>query len=438
MGRGEESEALYDAAEALYRRILPPNDPYMAAVCNNRGLLLRAQGRREEAYASFLKALAVLRECADVEAETAATLLNLASVSPDAATGETHLASAEAYFASPDGQHDIHRFTFLATRAELAFRRGEWAAAGDGFAATAAAWADAGGAAERRKVLLRNALYSYEKAGDAAAAALREEPVERGGVAVGAVPGVVADAGVFVELGERAAGGADGVDHRAGAEGRDDAVGLAVERADRHGDEAGGEVRVAAAADGDGRREEAGAALQQVPDAVAAHRDAGRVDAVGVDGERGEAVVQQLHRERERLGGALRHRVREGAPRRVDPLLPAGALRRHQDERQLPFPPPGEELAAAVHELQAVVRPAFARAVQQEDERDALAVPQVGRDVLPVGERRAGGVREDERLRRGGGLVHRERRAELRPLLRALRGDGLACARGQGRKRSDE
>ena len=171
MGRGEESEALYDTAEALYRRILPPNDPYMAAVCNNRGLLLRAQGRREEAYASFLKALAVLRECADVEAETAATRLNLASVSPDAATGEAHLASAEAYFASPDGQHDIHRFTFLATRAELAFRRGEWTAAGDGFAATAAAWADAGGAAERRKVLLRNALYSYEKAGDAAAAA---------------------------------------------------------------------------------------------------------------------------------------------------------------------------------------------------------------------------------------------------------------------------
>ena len=273
---------------------------------------------------------------------------------------------------------------------------------------------------------------------DAAAAALREEPVERGGVAVCAVPGVVSDAGVFVQFRERAAGGADGVDHRAGAEGRDDAVGLAVERADRHGDEAGGEVRVAAAADGDGRREEAGAALQQVPDAVAAHRDAGRVDAVGVDGERGESVVQQLHRERERLGGALRHRVREGAPRRVDPLLPAGALRRHQDERQLPFPPPGEELAAAVHELQAVVRPAFARAVQQEDERDALAVPQVGRDVLPVGERRAGGVREDERLRRGGGLVHRERRADLRPLLRAFGGDGLACARGQGRKRSDE
>ena len=170
-GLQDISPALYDAAEALYGRILPPNDPYMAAVCNNRGLLLRAQGRREEAYASFLKALAVLRECADVEAETAATRLNLASVSPDAATGEAHLASAEAYFASPDGQHDIHRFTFLATRAELAFRRGEWAAAGDGFAATAAAWADAGGAAERRKVLLRNALYSYEKAGDAAAAA---------------------------------------------------------------------------------------------------------------------------------------------------------------------------------------------------------------------------------------------------------------------------
>ncbi len=171
MGRMAESEALYDAAEALYRRILPPNDPYMAAVYNNRGLLLRAQGNAAAAYASFQKALSALETCADTEAETAATRLNLASVSPDAATGEAHLAAAEPYFASQDGQHDIHRFTARSTAAELKFRRGDFAAAGDGFAETAAAWETAGGAPQRRTVLLRNALLSYEKAGDAGKAA---------------------------------------------------------------------------------------------------------------------------------------------------------------------------------------------------------------------------------------------------------------------------
>lgn len=176
MGRAAESEALYDKAEALYRALLPPDDPYMAAIHNNRGLLLRATGRREAAYASFQKSLEVLRCCEDVEAERAATLLNLASVSPDTQTAEAHLAAAEPYFATPDGQHDIHRFTAMATKAELAFRKGDYAAAGDGFARTAAAWAEAGGAPARRKVLLGNAVTSYEKAGDAAAAArLRRE-----------------------------------------------------------------------------------------------------------------------------------------------------------------------------------------------------------------------------------------------------------------------
>ena len=171
MGRAEESERLYDAAEALYQKLLPPDDPYMAAVRNNRGLLLRSQGQTAAAYASFEKALAVLEKCADVEAETAATRLNLASVSPDTDTADAHLAAAAPYFATPDGQRDIHRFTAMATRAELAFRRGDFRAAGDGFAATAAAWQEARGAEARRKVLLRNALASYEKAGDADAAA---------------------------------------------------------------------------------------------------------------------------------------------------------------------------------------------------------------------------------------------------------------------------
>ena len=171
MGRAAESAALYDAAEALYKKLLPPDDPYMAAMFNNRGLLLRATGRREAAYASFRKSLDVLARCADVEAETAATQLNLASVSADAEEAAAYLAEAQRYFATPDGQQDIHRFTAMATAAELAYRRGDFGAAGDAFAETASAWERAGGAIQRLRVLLGNALASYEKAGDAFAEA---------------------------------------------------------------------------------------------------------------------------------------------------------------------------------------------------------------------------------------------------------------------------
>ena len=171
MGRAAESEALYDAAEALYRQLLPPGDPFMAAVCNNRGLLLRARGKREEAYASFQKSMEVLRQCADVEPETAATLLNLASVCPLLSQARTYLDGALRYYETPAGRQDIHRFTAMATKAELDYRAGDCAAAGDGFAETAAAWESAGLATQRLRVLLGNAETCYEQAGNAEKAA---------------------------------------------------------------------------------------------------------------------------------------------------------------------------------------------------------------------------------------------------------------------------
>lgn len=178
MGRAEESEALYDAAEALYRQLLPPNDPYMAAMYNNRGLLLRAQHRTQEAYAAFQKSRAVLEHCDDAEAERAATALNLASVSADLEEARGYLREAERYYQTPDGQRDIHRFTALATAAELACRAGDYAAAGDGFAATAEAWERSGGARQRLATLLGNAQTCYALAGDADAAARMQKKKE--------------------------------------------------------------------------------------------------------------------------------------------------------------------------------------------------------------------------------------------------------------------
>ena len=166
MGRIEESEQLFEAAEALYLALLPPGDLTLAAVYNNHGLLYRARNERKTALASFRKALAILESGNGAPDELASSRLNLASVCDDLSEAEKAVELAAAYYETPDGQTDIHRFTALALQAEMAFRRGDYAKAGARFETIAEEWRRYGGAEQRRGVLLRNARYSYEKAGD--------------------------------------------------------------------------------------------------------------------------------------------------------------------------------------------------------------------------------------------------------------------------------
>ncbi len=166
MGRIEESEQLFEAAEALYLALLPPGDLTLAAVYNNHGLLYRARNERKTALASFRKALAILEAGNGAPDELASSRLNLASVCDDLSEAEQAVELAAAYYETPDGQTDIHRFTALALQAEMAFRRGDYGKAGARFETIAAEWRRYGGAEQRRGVLLRNARYSYEKAGD--------------------------------------------------------------------------------------------------------------------------------------------------------------------------------------------------------------------------------------------------------------------------------
>ena len=166
MGRIEESEQLFEAAEALYLALLPPGDLTLAAVYNNHGLLYRARNERKTALASFRKALAILEAGNGAPDELASSRLNLASVCDDLSEAQQAVDLAAAYYETPDGQTDIHRFTALALQAEMAFRRGDYAKAGARFETIAAEWRRYGGAEQRRGVLLRNARYSYEKAGD--------------------------------------------------------------------------------------------------------------------------------------------------------------------------------------------------------------------------------------------------------------------------------
>ena len=166
MGRIEESEQLFEAAEALYLALLPPGDLTLAAVYNNHGLLYRARNERKTALASFRKALAILEAGNGAPDELASSRLNLASVCDDLSEAQQAVDLAAAYYETPDGQTDIHRFTALALQAEMAFRRGDYAKAGARFETIAEEWRRYGGAEQRRGVLLRNARYSYEKAGD--------------------------------------------------------------------------------------------------------------------------------------------------------------------------------------------------------------------------------------------------------------------------------
>ena len=106
----------------------------------------------------------------------------MVSVCPDLDEARALLAEALEYYDGPEGQRDIHRFTAMAARAELAFRAGDYAAAGDGFAETAAAWEAAGLAPQRLRVLLGNAEMCYERSENGEKAAEMRRKKEASGL----------------------------------------------------------------------------------------------------------------------------------------------------------------------------------------------------------------------------------------------------------------
>ncbi|MFM1944529.1 MAG: hypothetical protein RI897_3511 [Verrucomicrobiota bacterium] len=115
-----------------------------------------------------------------------------------------------------------------------------------------------------------------------------------------------------------------------------------------------------------------GEAGDEVPGAVAAHTEAGEVDAVGVDGE----VLFQLVKETEEEAGGLAGFGGLAAvgfgPGHVGPLLIFGALWGEDIAREL-FAVGGFEVeAGAVDELFLVVGASFAGAMEEEDERVCL------------------------------------------------------------------
>lgn len=78
-GQPERSILLFEKAKLIYERELDKTDGRLAGLYNNMGLTLVDLGRFEEAYATYEKALDILKESEGGELEMAITYLNMAS-----------------------------------------------------------------------------------------------------------------------------------------------------------------------------------------------------------------------------------------------------------------------------------------------------------------------------------------------------------------------
>src|SRR5690606_23990952 len=113
-------------------------------------------------------------------------------------------------------------------------------------------------------------------------------------------------------------------------------------------------------------------AREQVPGAVAAHRQAGEVDAALVDAVLLAQRLDQAEDEGGGLGGPRGEGGGLGCPGDVGPGLPGGALRRDEEARVLLARRLAGEIGDAVLELGLVVAAALAGAVEEDDEGEGV------------------------------------------------------------------
>lgn len=78
-GLPEDSINLFQMAQAIYERELPPSDDRLGGLYNNMGLTLVDLKRFREAEALYQKALSVMQAVQDKEPEQAITYLNMAT-----------------------------------------------------------------------------------------------------------------------------------------------------------------------------------------------------------------------------------------------------------------------------------------------------------------------------------------------------------------------
>ena len=177
------------------------------------------------------------------------------------------------------------------------------------------------------------------------------------------------DAFVDRELHVLVAGIFEGLEHLAGEVGRDEVVTVAVENADRHVLQDRGLRRVGAAADRDRRRKEVRTTGDGVPGAVAAHGEAGDVDAIRIGVEFFDLRFDHVRDEAGGLGGqGLESRAGTAAMQR-SPELGGRALAGDEHDLLLLVADVLHDVGHAEFVLGEVVVAAFADAVQEDEDR---------------------------------------------------------------------
>jgi len=78
-GEAEKSLALFTKAQALYEKLLPPNDPRLAGLYNNFALTLVDLKEFEKAYSLYSKAIEILNNNPEKSLEQAVSYLNMAN-----------------------------------------------------------------------------------------------------------------------------------------------------------------------------------------------------------------------------------------------------------------------------------------------------------------------------------------------------------------------
>ena len=78
-GRADEAIPLFERAEEIYRKNLPPQEPRWGGLYNNMGLALVDLKRFKEAEELYFRAISVMEQTAEKEPELAITYLNMAT-----------------------------------------------------------------------------------------------------------------------------------------------------------------------------------------------------------------------------------------------------------------------------------------------------------------------------------------------------------------------
>lgn len=127
-GRYEEAESAYKEAEKVYAALLKEPDYRLAGLHNNLSLLYAETGRLSQAEKRGQKALDIIRQLPDAQAECATTLTNLGNICfkmHRTARGTRYMKEAVKIFQSLPGNPDPHYPSALAGLAEACFHRGE-------------------------------------------------------------------------------------------------------------------------------------------------------------------------------------------------------------------------------------------------------------------------------------------------------------------------